>query len=55
VRIPTRGWAAQTHVEIPFERVGCVDVTPDGACIAVEVPVAQADILLIENFDPELR
>ena len=54
LRIPSRGGAAETHVEIPFERVGEIDITPNSGQIAVAVPVTQADIWLIKNFDPEL-
>ena len=46
---------AETYVDIPFDRVSDVDITPDGSRIAVAVPVTQADIWLIENFDPELN
>jgi Tol biopolymer transport system component len=53
LRIPTRGGDAEVYMDIPFERVGDVDITPDGTRIAVAVPVTQADIWLIENFDPE--
>lgn len=52
LRIPTRGGAAETYVNLPFERVAEIDVAPDGNRIAVAVPVTQADIWLIENFDP---
>jgi len=54
LRIPSRGGAAETHVEIPFERVSDIDVTPDGNRVAVAVPETQADIWLIENFDPDV-
>jgi Tol biopolymer transport system component len=55
MRIPARGGSAELLLEIPFERVGDVDVSPDGTRIACAVPVTQADIWLIENFDPELN
>ncbi len=55
LRIPTRGGAAEKHVKLPFENVGDVDIRPDGARIAVAVPVTQADVWRIENFDPELN
>ena len=55
LRIPRWGGAAETYVNIPFERVSDVDITPDGTRIAVAVPVTQADIWLIENFDPDLN
>ncbi len=55
LRIRARGGPAQVHVEIPFENVGDVDITPDGTRVAVAVPVTQADIWLIENFDPSLN
>jgi Tol biopolymer transport system component len=55
LRIPTRGGKTEPLVDIPFERVGGVDITPDGTQIACAVPVTQGDIWLIENFDPELN
>jgi len=55
LRIPATGGAAETHSEIPFEHVEQIDITRDGTRIAVAVPTTQADIWLIENFDPELH
>jgi Tol biopolymer transport system component len=55
MRIPTRGGTAETLLDIPFERVGDIDITPDGTRIVAAVPVTQADIWLIENFDPDLN
>ena len=55
MRIPTRGGQAETLFDIPFERVGDIDITPDGTQIVAAVPVTQADIWLIENFDPDLN
>jgi serine/threonine protein kinase len=54
LRLASRGGTAELLATIPFERVGGVDVTPDGTTIAASVPVSQGDIWLIENFDPEL-
>ena len=55
LRIPARGGDAEPYMDIPFENVGDVDIAPDGTQIAVAVPVTQADIWRIENFDPELN
>ena len=55
LRIPVQGGPAETHMDIPVEGVGDVDIMSDGTRIAVAVPVTQADIWLIENFDPELN
>jgi len=55
LRIPAGGGAAETFLEIPFENVDDVDIAPDGNRVAVAVPVTQADIWLIENFDPALN
>jgi len=55
VRIPSRRGAAEMLLDIPFERVGEIDIAPDGTQVVCVVPVSQSDIWLIENFDPELN
>ena len=55
LRIPAAGGPAETFADIPFDAVGEGDVAPDGTRVAVSVPVTQADIWIIENFDPALR
>ena len=55
VRIPSGRGAAETLLDIPFERVGEIDIAPDGTRVVCAVPVSQSDIWLIENFDPELN
>jgi Tol biopolymer transport system component len=55
MRVPAGGGKAETLLQIPFDRVGDIDVTADGNQIVAAVPVTQADIWLIENFDPDLH
>ncbi len=55
MRIPTGGGKVESLLDIPFERVGDIDISPDGTQIVAAVPVTQADIWLIENFDPHLN
>jgi serine/threonine protein kinase/WD40 repeat protein len=55
LRIPSGGGSPEPWVELPFADVTDLDIAPDGMTIAAAVPVRQADIWLIENFDPELH
>jgi Tol biopolymer transport system component len=53
VRVPASGGIPQPVMDLPFDNVSGVDITPDATRIVCNVPESQADAWLVENFDPE--
>jgi Tol biopolymer transport system component len=51
VRIGIAGDEAKTIVDLPFEEIGGVSMTPDGRRFVVAVYTSRSDVWVVDNFD----
>ena len=55
VRYPLDGSPPQTLVELPFEEIGGISISPDGKTLVCAVYVSSSDVWVSEGFDRTLN
>jgi Tol biopolymer transport system component len=52
VAVPLYGGAVRTVVDLPFEEIGGISVSPDGKLFVCAVYTSRSDVWITENFEP---
>jgi hypothetical protein len=52
VTLSAHDGALQSRLDLPFDEVGGVSMTPDGSVVVCAVYVSQSDVWIIDRFDP---
>ena len=52
LRVPVNGGQAKTVIDLPFEEIGGVTMTPDGRKFVSAVYSSRSDIWVVDNVDP---
>jgi hypothetical protein len=50
LRVPRGGGPAQNMLDLPFEEVGGVTITPDGRKVVAAVYSSRSDVWIVDNF-----
>ena len=55
MRVPVRGGAATTLLELPFDEMGGIAMFPDGRRFVVSVYSSRSDVWIVDDFDVTAR